>query len=399
MRVPKIPLGVTALLLACFGCGQGGPPQGETADEAQAEAEGSGAGRLVIVGGALQTENTPVYQAVLDGVDGDGPICVFPTASGDPQESMDDYVSNFNALGGVGAAEGILLAVDNGHMADDPALAARVRACGGFFFTGGSQSRIMDVFKPQGGTTLAFDALRERFQAGAVVAGSSAGAAIMTDPMIAGGGSLDALDFGLRAGSDGEGVWLREGMGFMDTGLVDQHFLARGRWARLMVAVLNSETDSLGFGIDENTALVVEGDSVLVIGESGVVFLDARDAGPEFQGNGGYGIRLFLLGRGDVVDLASGQVTSEPSKLPLTTEDGALFQNPDVDLFSRWTLLHVLTELATTTDARVTFSQADHFIELRKEPGFRALSWEGMGIEDTPLGLSVGPFVLSVWRE
>jgi cyanophycinase len=397
MRVPKIPLGVTALLLACLGCGEGGPPQGETADEALAE--GSGAGRLVIVGGALQTENTPVYQAVLDGVDGDGPICVFPTASGDPQESMDDYVSKFNALGGAGAAEGIFLAVENGQMADDPTLAVRVRACGGFFFTGGSQSRIMDVFKPQGGTTLAFDALWERFQAGAVVSGSSAGAAIMTNPMIAGGGSLDALEFGLRAGSDGEGVWLREGMGFMDSGPVDQHFLARGRWARLMVAVLAPETDSFGFGIDENTALVVEGDSVVVIGESGVVFMDARDAGPGAQGNGGYGIRLFLLGRGDVVDLASGQVTPEPSKLPLTTEDGALFQNSDVDLFSRRTLLHVLTELATVTDSQVTFSQDGHVVELLKEPGFRALSWEGMGIEDTPSGLFVGPFVLKVWRK
>jgi len=391
---PKISA-LLIFLLSLSGCGSESPesPLSEEALDARKGEDG----RLVIIGGGLQPENTPVYQAVLDGRWGPGPLCVLPTASGVPTSAMDEYVDAFNRLGGPGTAQGILLTVDNGQEAGSEAMATRLKACSGFFFTGGVQSRIMEVFLPGGEPTLAFVALWERFKAGAVVSGSSAGAAIMTDPMIADGSSPGALAEGIRY-DEGEGVLFEEGMGFLKEGIVDQHFLARGRWARLLVAVLGSETDSIGFGIDENTALVVEGDSAQVVGESGVVFLDARMATLENDGNGGYGGRTFLLGRGDMVDLLTGEVRREPSKLPLP-QTGAPFGSPDADLFSPWTLLHVLSEFAAAPDSRLTFHQEGHFLEFRKEPTFEARSWDEFGVEGTPLGLSLGPLVLSVWRE
>ena len=62
-----------------------------------------------------------------------------------------------------------------------------------------------------------------------------------------------------------------------------------------------------------------------------------------------------------------------------------------------WNLLHVLLEAGTAPDTLLTFHQEGHFLEFRKEAGFQVLAWDGLGIQDTPLGLSVGPFVLSVW--
>ena len=382
---------------ALIGCETDAPPPSSD-DQGVTESRRGQEGRLVIIGGALQAENTPVYAAVLDARWGEGPLCVIPSASGTPSSSMEGYVDAFDALGGEGAAEGILLTVENRGEAQDEGMADRLRACSGFFFTGGSQSRILDVFLPDGEPTAAYHALWERYQAGAVVAGSSAGAAIMSDPMIAGGSSVGALRDGVRTGEDGDGVWLTRGLGFLKRGLVDQHFLARGRWGRLLVGVLASHDDSLGFGIDENTALVVEGDSAWVVGESGVLYLDARSAEREEEGNGGHGVRAFLLGEGDGVDLQTGVVRWSDEKDPLS-ETGRPFTGSDLELFSGGSLLRVLAELALSPDRRLTFHQEGHVMEFGKEPGFKAMGRVDPSGGTPAEDLFLGPFVLSVRRE
>lgn len=396
MKIPapfKAP--ILSLLLLSLACEGGAPPPDPAEIPSASESK---SGRLVIVGGALQSENTPVYQAVLDGRLDGGPLCVIPTASGTPERSMEGYVTAFNELGGAETARGVLITVDDPSRATDQSLRAELEACGGFFFTGGSQSRIVEVFRPGGETTPALEAVKNRWRAGAVVAGSSAGAAIMTDPMIAGGSSDAALRVGVRYDEEGEGVWLQRGLGFLEMGVMDQHFLARGRWGRLVVAVLNGQVGGIGFGIDENTALVVDGNSARVVGESGVIFLDARDASREEAGTGGYGIRLYLLGKGDVVLLDEGVVTWEAGKASIP-QSGEPFSPDDPDLFARFNFLKVLHDLARSPDPRVTLSQGDHLVELRKEAGFNVLSLEGEGIAGTPNGLSLGPLILSVWRQ
>jgi len=351
-----------------------------------------------MIGGGLRSENVAVYRAVLEGRNGDGPLCILPTASGTPQSSMTGYVESFDAVGGPGTAEGILLSVDNRNDAESEVVAERLRRCSGFFFTGGVQSRITEVLLPGGAVTPAFQALWNRYQSGAVVSGSSAGAAIMSDPMIAGGNSEEALRWGVTSREEGEGVWLTEGLGFLESGLVDQHFLARGRWARLLVGILGLERDRFGLGIDENTALVVEGDSAWVVGESGVLILDARVATTEDGGTGGYGVRLHLLGAGDRLNMRTGAVRPDPEKVGVPQGDEP-FADSDADLFAPWSLLSVLFELATAPESRLTFHQGGQFLEIRKEPGFTAIAPVGPNNRTPPAGLFLGPFVLSVWAE
>lgn len=397
MRTSNLAALLIFVLFPALGCEAGAPPSGGS--EGTQVAETVETGRLVIVGGGLQSENTPVYEAILDGRLGSDPLCVIPTASGTPERSMEGYVSTFDELGGPGTARGILLTVEEPARADSEAVAAQLKSCSGFFFTGGSQSRITTVLRPQGEATAAFEAIWERFMAGAVVAGSSAGAAIMTDPMIAGGGSLEALQMGIRSEEeDAEGVLIEPGLGFLEIGFIDQHFLARGRWGRLLVAILDSGGDGLGFGIDENTALVVNGDSARVVGESGVIFMDARS----FSGEGGDTLsrqaRVFLLGNGDVVSLDNGEVAWDSAKEDLPATDRP-FDLRAPDLFDDMALLEVLHQLALARDAEASFVQDGYRIEVREGSDFQALAGEGEGVAGTPWGLSMGPFLLNVQRE
>ena len=343
-------------------------------------------GRLVIVGGALQADNAAVYSAVLDARDGDGPLCVIPTASADPVEAIDGAVATLTEYGGPESAKGVLLSTDEPQRAQDPAVTSELTACSGFYFTGGSQSRILDVFLPQGDTTQAYRTLWQRWREGAVVAGTSAGAAMMSRVMISGGSSDEAVARGVADGPDADGVVIRPGMGFFEP-ILDQHFLARGRIGRLIVAVTYPDAPPVGFGIDENTALVVDGDSALVVGASGVVLVDGRSAGS----SGTSEVTVNLVGAGDVIDLSSFAIRREEAKndLPHVAPD---FDPPE-DPFARWAFLHLLRDLASSSATEASFALPGRTLRIAKAAGFSAVASDRSGgVEGTPLGLSAGPF-------
>ncbi|HSG09419.1 MAG TPA: cyanophycinase, partial [Longimicrobiales bacterium] len=289
-------LAVVALLQGCAGDEYGGREGGSAGEPVQAP------GRLVIVGGGLQGANAEVYQAILAGRQGDGPLCVVPTASADAPASMESARTTLAGYADSASVKGILISTEDPSRAEDPAVVAEIASCSGFFFTGGVQTRVVDVFLPSGDTTAAYRALWDRWQAGAVVSGSSAGAAMMSGVMIASGASSDAVANGGVDEEDGDGVNIRSGMGFFKRAILDQHFLARGRIGRLVVSVLATDSLPLGLGIDENTALVVDGDTAWVAGASGVVVVDGRGARRTGSIRGS-GIRVTLAGRGDVLDL------------------------------------------------------------------------------------------------
>jgi cyanophycinase len=363
-------------------------------------------GRLVIVGGGLSRSTESVYRAVLDGRRLDGSVCIIPTAGGDnPDRSIASAVAAFDQWGGPGTATGIPLSTANPEVADDAAVADQIGDCSAFYFTGGVQSRIVNVFRPEGRNTPAFDVLLDRFRQGAVVAGSSAGAAVMSDPMIAGGSTTASLEHGIRRSAadaddeddstDAPGLLIERGMGFFPPAVVDQHFLARGRIGRLITAVLDLEEFDLGFGIDENTALVVDGDAAHPAGESGIIIVDTR--GAQRDGRTATNVRLHLMGVGDrfAID-ARRLVVAETKAALMMTADSVVAPE---DIFARWAFLHVLHQFARSPQTEIALPVPGGELTLRKGPDFAARSNPEAGVQDTPAGLTITGLLVDVRRQ
>jgi len=138
------------------------------------------------------------------------------------------------------------------------------------WFSGGDQSRLMDALREAN----LIDLIKQRHRAGVVIGGTSAGAAVMSQRMIIGNAELEAI---VRNGTP-----LADGLGLWPGTIVDQHFHRRRRFNRLLSAVLD-HPDQIGIGIDERTAVIVQGDGIEVMGESSALIIDARHAKVETE--------------------------------------------------------------------------------------------------------------------
>jgi cyanophycinase len=304
--------------------------------------------KLVLAGGGLQDLTPIVYSGTTPRAPGTGPaptgtqiytvaifnriiqlasgakkIGVLTTASDNTsaQSNGTYYVDTFRYLGaGAGTAWIPVTIAANGRCAvsnADPALVAQINAMDGFFFGGGDQSRILACFFNGSGTSRTDSpimvALRNRFQAGAVVAGTSAGTAVQgRSPMLTGGESYYGLRYGVytsvgtststptKANNDPSvttttyadrlAYEAAGGLGFFTEGVIDSHFSERGRQGRV-VRLASSKLVNQGFGVDENTALVVENqgtNSALfsVVGQSGVFIFNLTQASSSVAGPG-----------------------------------------------------------------------------------------------------------------
>jgi cyanophycinase len=273
-------------------------------------------GALVIIGGALRPDNAAVWQRVVQLAGGKGAsIAVFASAAANPERSANTIAER---LGHYGAAPFVvpvavkLAGSDYRKAADDAALAAKVRAAGGAFFSGGDQGRITQALRrADGSNTRVLDALWDMYRAGGVIAGSSAGAAIMSSTMFHDAkGVLDTLRLGVR-----DGVELADGLGFIGNDVfIDQHLLVRGRFARMLPAMLKKGY-RVGLGIDEDTALVVtNGQQVEVVGYKGALLVDlaAATSDPKTKHFNIRNARLSYLDQGDRYHLGTGAFV--PSK-------------------------------------------------------------------------------------
>jgi cyanophycinase len=232
-------------------------------------------------------------------------IVVFPTASGSAAEAGPALAREFEQLG----ARAWSLNVSREQAMHD-SVARGLDSATGIWFSGGDQNRTMAVLA---GTPVA-GAVRSRYVAGAVVGGTSAGAAVMTTPMITGGERRPGGDrpdtsqnwLTIAAGN----VVTADGLGLLENAIVDQHFLRRRRHNRLMSLVLEQPT-KIGVGIDESTALVVDPSGWWsVIGESSAVIYDARRGAVTPSGSavlGARDIRVHVLPPGGRFDPRSGR--------------------------------------------------------------------------------------------
>jgi cyanophycinase len=216
--------------------------------------------QLVIIGGAEDKEgDCQILREFVRRAGGTKARIVIMTAATElPREVGENYIRVFERLG----AENVRI-IDTETRSDASSSTAleAVNKATGIFFTGGDQARITSVLKD----TDLDKAIHNRYSEGIVVGGTSAGAAVMPDVMIVEGDSetnprMNIVDMG-------------PGMGFLPGVVIDQHFSQRGRLGRL-IAALAQQPAVLGFGIDENTAIIVTDNQFEVVGEGCITVVD-----------------------------------------------------------------------------------------------------------------------------
>jgi cyanophycinase len=272
---------------------------------------------VVAIGGALRDDNAAVWSRVIELAGGKGArFVVFATASGDPVAAAQGTIAALTAHGAVAEALPVapeLKGIDLTKAVRDAALIEKVRAASGVFFTGGDQARIVDTLRPGGVESPLLVAIRELQQRGGVVAGTSAGAAIMGRTMFRDPPSVVTLLKGpLRPGTD-----FSAGLGFAQSDLfVDQHFLSRGRLGR-MLPLLQARGMTLGLGVEEDSAAILRGDQVEILGTGGALLVDLAHAttDPKLGVFNVENARLTYLGDGDRYDLRARMLVPAKAKL------------------------------------------------------------------------------------
>jgi len=308
-------------------------------------------GDLVLIGGAWEYPATEdpygvsIYLDILERSGGvkEAKIGIFTTASSSAERAAENgalYVQDFQDLYELYLqeqypnltidVEWIPFDIENAEAQEDSQeLIDQINSRNAFIFGGGDQSFITEAFfdvDPVTGEWLetpVYTALRQRFEAGALVAGTSAGTAVQTSsPMITAGESYEALLSDPISMIGSPDLSVRDlyynplgGLGFFDYGLLDSHFSERGRQGRIIR--LASELDvPVAYGVDENTALIISDAntpevSMEVVGEGGVFIADLSEAKVgEIDGYWSItGVKASYLTEGDEYDPLTGIAT------------------------------------------------------------------------------------------
>jgi cyanophycinase len=274
-----------------------GEARGRFAEHMRASMKGKGT--LIIIGGHEDKKDDRLILRALAARVGDkGKLVVVTVASDVPDDVWADYQPLFADLG---VAHAVQLHVDLRMEARDDRVIDLLEDATAVFFTGGDQLKLTSLL----GDSPVFERVREIYEAGGTIAGTSAGASVVCETMMV-RGSGDASH---RIGG---ALHMAPGFGFIQGVIIDQHFSERGRIGRLMGAVAQNPR-ILGIGIDENTAIVIGEDACFkVIGEGAVTVLDASDMTYSNLADeqtdrtlSAFGVRLHLLSQGDDFDIAS----------------------------------------------------------------------------------------------
>lgn len=185
-------------------------------------------------------------------------------ASGVAEESFAALDKGFQAAGARHVEHAAVRPLDADKRAK---FIEQLKTATGIFFSGGDQNRIMDVLADEELLRL----IREKYAAGTPFGGTSAGAAVMSDPMMTGDADLKILD--------GSKVGVRKGLGLIPNVIFDQHFLVRQRHNRLFGLIMVNPK-ILGIGIDEDTAVLIEDNRRLTVaGKTQVMFVNSSKTG------------------------------------------------------------------------------------------------------------------------
>jgi cyanophycinase len=253
-------------------------------------------GTLIIIGGHEDRDpkgDRTILREIAGRVRG-GKLVLATVASHKPEGYFADYRSAFEDLG---LGELVELYLEDRCEAEAEDKLKLLDDAAGIFFSGGDQLRITS----QVGDTPIERKVRQLFERGGVVAGTSAGATAMSETMLVRGTSAETHRIG--------DLHMAPGLGLIRNVIIDQHFAERGRFGRLLGATAHNPR-VLGIGVDEDTAAIVEGQKLRVIGSGAVYVFDGQhvshsniaEARPE-RVLSLHDVRVHVLGTGDSFDL------------------------------------------------------------------------------------------------
>ncbi len=218
-------------------------------------------GKLLIIGGAedKKGECKILKRFIKESGGRESRITVLTAATEYPRQVGVEYHALFLELG---AQEVQVLDVSDRIQANTHGIGKQFEKSTGVFFTGGDQLRITGLL----GGTLLGRMLQQLYEQGVIIAGTSAGASVMSDTMIVGG----------EAGTPKKNtLTMAPGLGLLRSVVIDQHFAQRGRIGRLLSAI-SQNPYVLGVGIDEDTAILVQSNAQFsVVGSNTVTVVDA----------------------------------------------------------------------------------------------------------------------------
>jgi len=262
-------------------------------------------GTLMIVGGGPQPPALVQRFVDLAGGRGHARIVVFGMASEDGEKAGEEKAQDLRALGA--QARNVWA---NHAQANTDSVARLLADATGVWFVGGDEVKRSAALRG----TKTDSAMHARYRAGAVIGGTSAGAAVMSALMITGderhpGGARPDTSTGGFMTIARNDIVTDSGFAFVRDVIIDQHFLRRKRHNRLISIVLE-DAPHLAAGIDESTALIVHPDNTWeVAGESAVIVYDARHASITSSRSpvlGATDIRMHVLPAGSTFDPRTG---------------------------------------------------------------------------------------------
>jgi cyanophycinase len=264
-------------------------------------------GTLIIIGGHEDKEqDRKILKEVARRV-GQGKLVIATIATAEPEESWREYRQIFKTLG-VKRTEHLNVRIREQAFSDEAV--RRLDGANAVFFTGGDQLKITS----QLGDSPVYQRIQEIYDEGGTIAGTSAGASVMSETMLISGSSEGSHKVAAALG-------MAPGLGLIKDAVVDQHFAERGRFSRLLGAITQNPR-TLGIGIDENTALIVENNERFeVIGDGAVYVLDGSKVSYSNLAEEGEGmdatmsvfdVRLHVLSEGNQFDLRDRRPETPP---------------------------------------------------------------------------------------
>lgn len=221
-------------------------------------------GKLVIIGGGSRPSSMVDRIITESGIDKSGYGIILPMSSAEPDSAI--YYSGKQFI-----EKGLKNIYGLDFVKDEVLTKSKVdsiRNAKMIYISGGDQNRFMDIIT---GTEIE-KAIHHAYNNGSLIAGTSAGAAVMSKMMITGAELKHPEYTSTFRNIDADNIEIGTGLGMLTNVIIDQHFVKRSRYNRLISAVIE-HPEMLGIGIDEATAILVIGTDAEIIGDSQVIVL------------------------------------------------------------------------------------------------------------------------------